>query len=949
MKFSVPIDLIKAKKCQLLVVFLGAGISKDFGLPTWEELILSFCQDENDKEKVQFLLKNNPIKAADHIFEKYNDVDHFAQRLQEVTSIKQISSDLNQSKRLSALLGLKKEIIGIITTNYDHLLEQLYKNSDDRDIVLMYRKTPGLEKKLEGESFWVWKIHGDEIHPDEIVFTTEQYKAVEHDDKFLQQLENIMINNCILFAGYSLRDTYIVKEFQHIKEKFGIGGLGRNWAYMIINECSPDDSKEIARRKEIEEIGLRLITYDSKEGHKDIDVFLLTLSKNTGIPEPVIDFMGRDDLIEETIEKIMSGTHLLTFYGSKGVGKTEIARKLAYDLFNSYNNDEKWENTVQIDLVGKTTSIEFLASLRDGLGLPPTMNDQERILNAVKSQRNIYIIDNIEDCLNGSEKNLNNFKITLRYFLQILKEQGSVGIITSRDIISPDILEVDFSVEVSPFSIQQCRNFGKNKIPQLSDEINLKLWQISGGNPIFLRLLVHFLQHSQTIEDEVNTISNTLRGEKNTNSKFTQLISFYISRLNKNASNIFQTISLFPSGIPPKLGRILYEDDWKKGLYSILSSGLIYKDAGRYRMIQSIRTTVNPLLLDQDLKKNVVQKIFKFYSAELQTFYEEWIMGGQLVPKNAYRLLDELPNLKMIFSLAVEYKIYELAEVMKFIYTFNNWTAGIIDLIPYINFLDKITDPSSDVELKGTQRAYYLFLSGLSFMSMDGPINLERAIVTYQKSYELRKELYKENPTENLLWSLGDTTGCIGKSYYKFSTPEKYNQAEPYFKKAISVYEQLYEETGKYKFRDLKFDLYYRLGVVYREIHPNNFEKTLEYFDQAIAHYQDIPKDREKSRYESKMAMIMSEKAYAYHKRGSIQQAQDLYEKVLKIQKKYYLISPVILSEIDYANTLLRYAALMKTFSQAIFNENHQKGLKILMNLKERSYLASQLYKKYIA
>jgi tetratricopeptide (TPR) repeat protein len=949
MKFFVPIDLIKAKKCQLLVVFLGAGISKDFGLPTWEELILSFCQDDHEKEKVKLLLKNNPIKAADHIFEKYKDVHHFAQRLQEVISIKQKPSDLKQSNRLSALLGLKNEIIGIITTNYDHLLEQLYKNSDDRDIILMYRKTSGLEKKLEGESFWIWKIHGDNIHPDEIVFTTDQYKAVEHDEKFLHQLENIMINNCVLFAGYSLRDTYIVKEFQHIKEKFGIGGLGRNWAYMIINECSPDDSKEISRRKEIEEIGLRLITYDSQEGHKDIDAFLLTLSKNTGIPEPVIDFMERDTLIEEITEKIMSGKHIFILHGTKGVGKTEIARKLAFDLFISRNNEKDWENTVQIDLVGKTTSIEFLASLRDGLGLPPTMNDQERILNAVKSQKNIYIIDNIEDSLNSSEKILNDFLNTLQNFLHIIKEQGSVGIITSRDKISINILTVDFSIEVSPFSIKQCQNFIKKKIPQLSDESNLKLWQISGGNPIFLRLIIHFLQDSSNIEDEVNIISNRLDDVKNIKSKFDQLISFYISRLNDNESKIFQTISLFPSGIPPKLGRILYEDNWKKSLFSILSSGLIYKDAGRYRMIQSVKTTVNPLLLDPDLKKTVIKKVFQYYSMELQNFYEEWIMGGQLVPKNAYRLLDELPNLNMILSLAVEYKMYELADLMKYVYSFNNWTAGIIDLLPYIKFLESMTDPNSDVELKGTQRAYYLFLSGLSFMSMNGPANLERAITIYLKSFELREELYEENPTEDRLWAIGDTNGCIGKSYYRFSTPEKYLQAEPYFKKAISIYEQLYEETGKYKFKDLKFDLYYRLGIVYREIVSNDLEKTLNYFSQAIAHYQDIPENREKSNYESKTAMIQSEKALAYQKNGSIQQAQDLYEKVLKIQKKYYLISPTILSEINYANTLLRYASLMKAFSHAIFDDNHTKGLKILQNLKERSYLASQLYKKYSA
>ena len=73
---------------------------------------------------------------------------------------------------------------------------------------------------------------------------------------------------------------------------------------------------------------------------------------------------------------------------------------------------------------------------------------------------------------------------------------------------------------------------------------------------------------------------------------------------------------------------------------------------------------------------------------ELQNFYEEWIMGGQLVPKNAYRLLDELPNLNMILSLAVEYKMYELADLMKYVYSFNNWTAGIIDLLPYIKFLE---------------------------------------------------------------------------------------------------------------------------------------------------------------------------------------------------------------------------------------------------------------------
>ncbi|TMU54589.1 SIR2 family protein [Flagellimonas algicola] len=222
-----------------LVVFAGAGVSKDSGIPLWNELQEGIRERLNEETS-----EVDPLKIAQLLYnekgeKEYNDI------LKKLLFEKQDSP--NQLHEILFELNPQH----IITTNYDHHFESIINDhglpfsivSKDED--LPYAS----QKKL------LIKYHGDfENH--NIVLKENDYLEFSKNHTLKEVfVKSLFSNKVILFVGYSVSDPnlkLLIREIQYLLKKH------HQRAYMLT-------SKEEVNATEIryfESLGINIVIAD---------------------------------------------------------------------------------------------------------------------------------------------------------------------------------------------------------------------------------------------------------------------------------------------------------------------------------------------------------------------------------------------------------------------------------------------------------------------------------------------------------------------------------------------------------------------------------------------------------------------------------------------------------------------------------------------------------------
>lgn len=226
-------------------LFIGSGFTRRYlDAPDWTGLLKEFCtmiDSDNGylynqyQEEARQALKNenknmmsvNALnsKIADIIEDNFNLIwfkeDRFKQNREESgqfldecsSPLKielanyfnkllekpcQLASELDELKKLSS-----NSIAGIITTNYDNLLEHFF--SFDKYIgqeQLIFSNTLGICE--------IYKIHGCSSDPCSLIINSNDYENFEAKNKYLAaKLLTIFVEHPIIFIGYSIQDENI--------------------------------------------------------------------------------------------------------------------------------------------------------------------------------------------------------------------------------------------------------------------------------------------------------------------------------------------------------------------------------------------------------------------------------------------------------------------------------------------------------------------------------------------------------------------------------------------------------------------------------------------------------------------------------------------------------------------------------------------------------------------
>ncbi len=205
-----------AQRANRLVLFVGAGVSANSGIPTWENLIRLIAAKigYDNCHRCKRAQKDCPKQDCPYRYE-------FSQ--QDFIRIPDYFSDSFPEERQSEYLEflqnalhlkearpnpINEEIFRImphhiITTNFDSLLEDT--GASNRGLFDVIRQDGDLLRYPNDK--YIIKMHGDFEYPDSIVLREGDYLEYENTHPLISAfIRSLLINHTFVFLGYGLND-----------------------------------------------------------------------------------------------------------------------------------------------------------------------------------------------------------------------------------------------------------------------------------------------------------------------------------------------------------------------------------------------------------------------------------------------------------------------------------------------------------------------------------------------------------------------------------------------------------------------------------------------------------------------------------------------------------------------------------------------------------------------
>lgn len=217
---QIPSDLVKAAVNHNLVVFVGAGVSKDnkkIGsnekMPGWRDLLNNIAvkiRVEKDKSFKNLLNNNSLLEVAEflryHASSKSLDSDFYS-----VIENMDKEYRIDNNEWYNKISFLNPRVI--ITTNYDSFLERhlndkndsaysIYSPRNDQDI-------SGISRNIKLKNHVFLKIHGgiNNESIENIVITQSDYsRNIRKNPGYYRLLQSLLDTRVFLFIGYSMGD-----------------------------------------------------------------------------------------------------------------------------------------------------------------------------------------------------------------------------------------------------------------------------------------------------------------------------------------------------------------------------------------------------------------------------------------------------------------------------------------------------------------------------------------------------------------------------------------------------------------------------------------------------------------------------------------------------------------------------------------------------------------------
>jgi hypothetical protein len=245
------------------VLFIGAGISRWSGLPSWQGLIEELAKFVSDNGGNPDLIRNESargdlLQAASYGFDQLTKP--------------QIGDFIRRTCRYGAAVphAIHQQIVALgprcfITTNYDDLLEQALRRwQPDRFYrpAVTNRHLTELAEIVHARAIdFVFKPHGDAGDTESIVLTREQYRLLLPQGErhaAAESLKTLLVSRPVVYLGFGLRDP----DFSYIRDLLANTYKGATRDHYAIMSDISGAERDYWRRQ----YGIHLLSYETTEG-----------------------------------------------------------------------------------------------------------------------------------------------------------------------------------------------------------------------------------------------------------------------------------------------------------------------------------------------------------------------------------------------------------------------------------------------------------------------------------------------------------------------------------------------------------------------------------------------------------------------------------------------------------------------------------------------------------
>jgi predicted ATP-binding protein involved in virulence len=205
---EVPPDLVQACRNGECVLYAGAGLSAQCGLPTWTPFVhglLDWARTNNvinEAEATEYhdeVARGQADPVADNLVSRLTTEDDRAalnDYLRKVFLKRTSPSPLHE--RLKQI-----EFSAILTTNFDNVLERVFEGKTDQTYTP--KDSESLLTALTRRAFFILKLYGRLDRQETVLVAPAQYNsAISGNSLFSEFMQTLFFSRTILFLGASI-------------------------------------------------------------------------------------------------------------------------------------------------------------------------------------------------------------------------------------------------------------------------------------------------------------------------------------------------------------------------------------------------------------------------------------------------------------------------------------------------------------------------------------------------------------------------------------------------------------------------------------------------------------------------------------------------------------------------------------------------------------------------